>query len=463
MTERISNLRRANRRGWFGALLTGLVGWAASGQAESPVSPEARAESRDLIVWSWRADTAERIDGVTPMVVVSFNYGHRPKRVGTDYHTARPDHEIGREVFRTIDTLRRDEALPEGHLALRLWYVGGTADPMRPAAPRGLFPEGFAAEALRRGGFTEHTEDLVRRVMQRLHLGGVEPDFLVLDYESGANRWQIGRREGKFNPVAYRQDLETIFEEAGSTMPPTLRDLGPQALVPGHRDYLTALPRFNAWAFDRRSVALRRGIIEPFNDAFGRDVPASNYAEQVRAWPTHDLNGVVNPVRDRITGTWSSPVTYLKTLRGNRFRGMEPRAALAKAWTDRRNEVRAALAWSSDVAPWYSNPDDGRPEEVDVDTWRWAWAAGLMHDRKHGVCRMLLWSGASWTDAEVAFAQRVFASLHDLPPSKTAYAPNLQPVPTDEADAWLAGWIERAREAVGDPQLPGDPSAQPTR
>ncbi len=450
MVVRRDGIKRGSRRAgllaWLAAALS-VVGCASlAGTEGQPASSGTRATPGDLVVWSWRAQTAARIPGVTPMVWVDFNYGHKPKRTGTNYHTARPDHEIARDVLRKIDELRDAGRLHEGQLALFFWYVGGTADPMRPGAPRGLFPEGHAGEALRRGGFVEHTEQLVRRVMQRLNVEGVEPDFVVLDYEGGADRWRLGRREGQGNPAAYRQDVEQVFAQAGDAMPPALRSLGAAALHPGHAQYREAVHAFNVWAGERRSQALRRSVFEPTEQAFGRALPSSNYGESLRAWPTFDLNGWPAGPTERVAGRWSSPVTYLKDVKGNRYRGLSAEAALAQTWADQRNKVRSALAWSADVAPWYNNPDDGRPEGVDVASWRWAWAAGLMHDRAHGVRRMLLWSGhAGWSDEEVAFARPVFAALHAL---AADYRPNLEPVPLDQADAWLAGWVQRARDAM---------------
>lgn len=456
---------------WLALLgLLSLLGSGRPAAAQPDVMPVAPAppEARELVVWSWRDDTAARIDGVTPMVWVDFNYGHRPPRRGTNYHTARPDHEIARDVLNRIHRLRQAGRLPDGRLALHLWYAGRTHGLAGPDRQPPLFPEDRLPDALAQAGLIEHTQQLMRRVAQRLHLADVQPDFLVLDYEHGATTWQLGRRDRQPNPVAFRQDVQDVWRHAAEALPEALRD-------PARRDeLLDAHPArrrattiaFNGWAVQRRRLALRRAVFEPWWQAFGQTLPASNYADQVRAWATHDRNGWPQPVNDQLEGNWSSPVAYLSDLRGHRYHrdlgiDLTESQRLAAVWADHRNRVRAALAWSPDVAPWYSNPDFGRPEAIDPEAWRWAWAAGLMHDRRHGVARVLLWSDAAWSPDEIAFARRVFAALAVLPADQTAYSPNLQPVPLEEAPAWLAGWIEQTRQAIKAVDAPEAPT--PTR
>lgn len=434
----------------FVALLFTLMSIpAAAATPDDPIDPADLTPDDELVVWSWRADTAERIEGVTPMVWVRFNYGLSPKRTGTTYDTARPDHEIARETLNAWHRFSRNGQIEDGRVALLLWYAGSTYGLRGPDVEPPLFPGDRKPEALAAGGLTDHTEDLMRRVAQRLHLAGLEPDFLVLDYEDGASTWHLGKRDREKNPVAWRRDIERTWELAGGAMPAALRD-GPhrEALLqpwPRPRESVIA---FNVWATDRKRQALRNAVFEPWWEAFDRAIPASNYNDAVQAWPQFDHNGWPIPNHDRVAGNWSSPVSYFSARTTGKHLGLAPEQAMARSWLDRRNEVRAALAWSSEVAPWYPNPDHNRPEGIDADAWRWAWAAQLVHDRAHGVRRMLLWSGEAWSEEEVAFARRVFAALPDVPREDAGV---LRPVPEDEAAAWMAGWVERTKALVGSP------------
>ncbi|MEM1097715.1 MAG: hypothetical protein AAGH92_02885 [Planctomycetota bacterium] len=43
------------------------------------------------------------------------------------------------------------------------------------------------------------------------------------------------------------------------------------------------------------------------------------------------------------------------------------------------------------------------------------------------------------------------------------FRPNLEPVPVAEAPAWLAGWTERAKAAIGSASINADPPVDPIR
>lgn len=428
-----------------------LGGWLAcwaGGLGLAPMASDATTHDEDLVVYLDRADMAAQlppyeVSGVVPMVRLQFHYGHRPKRQGTTFHTARPDFEIAR------DALRQFDALPDGApVGLFLHGVGDAESIMGPELEPVLHPEGRSPEALARGGFVDFTQDMVRRVMQRLNVEHIQPDFVILDYETGWRKGALGRRDGEVNPVAYREDVEKLWQLARDVLPEALREAGPEFMLPYPSVEATMV--FHAWSLRRRGDALAAAVYEPVDAAFGRKVAASNYLDQVRAWTTTDLNGWPQPVVEKISASWSSPQAYLADMRGKRYHGMSVPSGLAKVWADQRDEIRAALSWSPNVAPWYSRPDYGCPEGTDVEAWRWAWAAGLLHDRTHGVRRMLFFSAGGWSQDELAFAGRVFTALQAMPAEATAYRPNIKPVPVEEADAWLAGWVERTKRLIDD-------------
>ncbi|MEM1099716.1 MAG: hypothetical protein AAGH92_13125 [Planctomycetota bacterium] len=406
------------------------------------------SEAPSLIIYVARAEHAALLprfeeSGVVPMLRARFHYAHGPRRQGTDFWTARPDFEIARDV------LRQRDALPKGApVGLFLHCVGEAHGVLGPIAQPALHPPGRSPEALARGGFVEFTRDHVRRVMQRLNVAGLEPDQIILDYEVGWRKGDLGIRDGQRNPVAYREDVETVWRAAIDVMPEELRALGPESMLPSPSPAVAWL--YNQWGLQRRNIALATAVYEPVHEAFGRRVAVSNYLEQVRAWPTRDLNNNVKPVIENIRETWSAPQAYLSDISGQRYRGLPQSKALAKVWADQRDEVRAALSWSPNVSPWHGRPDFGRPDGWGVEAWRWAWAAGLLHDRMHGVERVLLFSGGAWSEDEAAFASRVFIALQSLTPDQTSYRPNLEPVPNEEAEAWMAGWIARAKALIGE-------------
>lgn len=204
---------------------------------------------------------------------------------------------------------------------------------------------------------------------------------------------------------------------------------------------------FNRWFAPRRAAALRAAIFEPPWQAFGADLPGSNYEEQERAWVGHDINNW-RKEPGVISGNWSSPSLYLGA-NGHRYRVFHARdsrdSQRALRWLDCRNDVRSALARTPDVAPWYLNPAYGRDADEDLNEHRLQWAAGLLHDRSVGVSVILFWPERAWTREEIEFARPVLKYLPAMPsvrPDTLGTIP--ESVPTTE----VAKWTEQARQLV---------------
>jgi len=294
--------------------------------------------------------------------------------------------------------------------------------------PRGeppLYPNDRNIEAYARGGLIDFTKRWAMEFWRTLADLHVAPAFIVLDYEAGAGFWSLKRDFKRESTLSG----DTPDWAAGSIIAlqrlQTTMGILPGNYVPIDFVYWNqrwgfnhdAITFFNEWAENRRAAALQTSIIRPAWDAFKNKIPASNYDEQLRAWPGVDLNGwTITP--GSLSGNWSSPRTYLG-ITGQRYdvdyksRTLEFRRALS--WLDRRNDVRAALALTPNVAPWYSNPDYARDPSQDIHTQRLQWAAGLLHDRALGVNVMLFWSNRRWTDDEAAFARPILAYLHSVP------------------------------------------------
>ncbi|MEM8782762.1 MAG: hypothetical protein AAGE65_07870, partial [Planctomycetota bacterium] len=345
---------------------------------------------------------------------------------------------IAAEVVAKVEALGPDEPV-----ALLLRHAGISRPPGSEAGE--LFPRDpdRLPAALAAGGDTDHTAELMRRVAYRLYLAGVTPNALILDYEDGASYWQLGDRSDK---DAWAERIERLWQLNRETMPADLAgDATRDALA--KQQGRGAIVAYNAWAYDVRTAALRRAVFEPWSNAYGRTLPGGNYGESRRAWATADRNGWPQHVDAPLSGTWSCPVVYLNDWRGNRYLGLSVEQRVARAWLDHRNRVRSALmgaASALDVAPWYSNPDFGRPAGYDVDAWRWAWVAGLLHDRRQGVSRMLLWG--EWSDDELKFASPVFAALHAV----SADGDPAMPLPERDAAVYLAGWSAEATRLIQD-------------
>ena len=414
-----------------------LTAWASTVIAGEPA----------LRIFTWSDDTARRLPGAAAMAWASVTYAGHEKPPGMSFDSARPAREVAREVAKALQ-----HQVPERRAIL----LSGIGVASGPKGEPSLYPgDERIIEAYARGGLVDFTRQWSTQFWQALAEMHVEPAFIVLDYESGGNFWSLQSSNARDPRVPATAPDWTVglmvslfrLRDRIGTLP---GDFSPLDFFGGPGKWgLNPQPinAFNEWAGSVRARALRQSVFEPAWEAFRFEIPASNFDEQLRAWPAVDLNGwLTGP--GPISGNWSSPQTYLG-LTGQRYnvqyksRSIEYRRALR--WLDRRNDVRSALACSSNVAPWYSNPNYDRDLDQDPGIHRLQWAAGLLHDRAMGVNVMLFWSDRAWTSEEVAFAQPLLIKLQTLKPFPPAVITKLD---DESAEAILDNWLRYTKRLL---------------
>jgi hypothetical protein len=413
-----------------------LLLFAVSGASAIAEAPEVR-------IFSWRTDTAAQLPGVVPMTMVGVSYAGRDSSLGIPPDSARPALDAAREA---ATLLRRQDP---AHRAILLFGIGSTSGP-KGEPP--LYPtDNRNIESYARGGMTEFTQRWATEFWQTLAKLRLKPAFIVLDYEGGAGFWglkqdskrdagqQIAAPDWALNLINALQQLQEVM----GTLPGGYSPID-YVTKNGNWDFNhPAITSFNEWAAIRRAAALRMSVVQPAWDAFHNEIPASNFGEQLRAWPGVDLNDW-RITQGPISGNWSSPPAYLG-IAGQRYsvhyQSQTPEFRRALSWLDRRNDIRAALALTPNVAPWYSNPDYARDANQDIKTQRLQWAAGLLHDRAFGVSVMLLWSDRPWTNDEVAFARPILEYLRTMPANRPVVIHKLDESHPEQA---LAEWMQLA-------------------
>ena len=401
------------------------------------------AEESSLQIYTWRADTATELPGVTAMVWVDVGYMGSDKPPAGQANSARSPRQAARDASIALNRY------PPSKRAILLFGAGGRQGPN---GEPDLYPSGeLNIDAYARGGFVEFTKNWCEEFWQYLAKVKAKPAFIVIDYEGGGGFWAMRQdfvRDSSMptlmpdwavGPVSALMQLkERIGELPGG--------YGPAEYVSDNGRWMLnrpAIEEFNAWAARRRARAIRAALFEPAWAAFDQEIPASNYDDQVRSWPGRDPNDWTIAPGD-IAGSWSSPDTYLG-IAGQRYsvryqtRSLAFRHALS--WVDRRNDVRSALAKVPDVAPWYSNPDFGRDADEDIYVHRLQWAAGLLHDRSLGVSVMLFWSDRQWTTDEIEFAKPILTYLQSMPVRRP---PSIKKLNESEPEVALARWVKLA-------------------
>jgi hypothetical protein len=412
-------------------------------------SVSAFAGDAALRIFAWRADTASRLrlPSVIPMIWVPASYvlaGISPPR-GVAPETAIPARLAAREAAKSI------KLKEPTHRAVLLYGVGQASGwlgepPIFPANDLNI-------EAYARGGFTTFTQQWSAEFWKSLAEFQAEPDFIVLDYEEGGGYWGLRvdskRRSLTQGVPEWATSQIAALEQLQAKMGALPGNYRPIDFLDAKQNWLynhDAIDAFNEWTGARRTQALRASIVQPAWTAFQKEMAVSNFGEQLRAWPGVDSNGWVAPPTGAITGNWSSPCTYLGTA-GQRysvsFASKSAQYRRAVSWLDRRNDVRAALAVSKDVAPWYSNPDYGRDAGEDIASHRLLWAAGLLHDRAFGVDVMLFWSDGAWSGDEISFARPVLARLQSMSATRPG---EIEKLDVTQAEDALSKWMELAAQ-----------------
>ena len=410
-------------------LLCGLIAFAICW-----IPFAARAEA--LRIFAWRADTAVSFPGAVPMVWAN-PASYQP-------HGSIPGAKSPIDIAKAVAAQLHQYS--PGSRALIISYAGALAGPN--GEPPLFPPDQRLIQAYAIGGFTAFTTEWMTTFWQSLDASGNTPDIVILDYENAAGIWGLqslpqphavtmkGEPAWAATIVA---TLGSLYSELGS--PPTqYAPLDYVKQAGGWQWNASAVGAFNAWFAPRRTAALRTSIFQPAWKAFNTELASLNYGEQRRAWPGVDSNGwVLND--QEISGTWSSPPAYLLTT-GGRYTNPKDSASRdpirALEWLDRRNDVRSAFAVSTNVAPWYSNPDYGLEPGENLTEHRLRWAAGLLADRSIGISTMLLWSDRAWSADEVQFATPIFNYLKTM--TSIQVGP-IDRVPDSNAQDVLTTWL----------------------
>jgi hypothetical protein len=124
------------------------------------------------------------------------------------------------------------------------------------------------------------------------------------------------------------------------------------------------------------------------------------------AWSSDDLKDW--PISSGpISGNQSSPRDF-RGVTGQRndahYKSQTLDFHLTLKWLAHRNDIRATLALTANVAPWFSNRDYASDRDQDLQMQRLQWAVGLLHDRHLYLNVMIFRSDRPWTDDEIAFA-----------------------------------------------------------
>lgn len=308
-----------------------------------------------------------------------------------------------------------------------------------PSDPARLVVEGVQLEP-DRGWMIEFFRGLQQR--------GAVPDRIVLDIEENSGVFAI------FKDVPGMAGLQSprvaifrrVFDDPAvrARLPEELRafEAGDFAIHTGRgRDAYIAWNRFAATK-DRQ--AIRDAILAPAREAFGRDVPVSNW-EDVNT-PRRLVDSGDWPLEGALTPHASSPSTYLWLGHG------EPLGEKDRRWNQfirAINVVRGCLATpDQQVLPWVSYPlygGDHLPPLPDP----WLWEQLMRHFAASGVETYLFWNprptrqdfaaAKRWMD-EMEIARGVFTALEVAPPQR-----DLPEIPFD-ADVIETGGVRTTYE-----------------
>jgi hypothetical protein len=361
--------------------------------------------------------------------------------------TTKPAAEVAKAVATQLNKY------PSGMRVLIISFAGILVGPNGEPS---LFPrDNRLIQAYSIGGFTKFTTEWMTAFWQSLKAAGALPDFIVIDYEDAAGIWGLQTvPPPNAIPIA---GAPTWASNMVATMNALNQQIGHSPTGYSALDYVrqgsgwqwnvTAVDAFNQWFGPRRSAALRTSIFQPAWQVFGTEIASADYGEQRRAWPGVDSNGwLLND--QQISGTWSSPFTYLLTTGGRYSAPKDPKSrdsVRALEWLDRRNDVRAAYSVSANVAPWYSNPDFGLEAGEDPTEHRLRWAAGMLYDRSIGISTMFFWSAQPWTDDEVKFAKPILKYLATASTNPTVTVDRLS---ESSAQEILNTWANLARQIL---------------
>lgn len=249
----------------------------------------------------------------------------------------------------TAERVRNDQ--PD-RIVLRFFYE---MDP----ATRPPFDLSDPLDMISRGGYTEGLIEYWRTFATELKDLGVEPDFLVMDYETGIvlDRLPTEEREGFINSLIHSTgNLDPDF-------PVSIRSLTYEQFMnyraePGR----SAQNEYLKFAVKFRAKFLKKVFSDTFDDVYGRHIPISNYSEVNSSFPLIEFNS--RPIPDVTMAGVSSPISYLyerpdwgryyrttKNVRWNRL-------------IDVLNRNRSAAA-TGPVVPWIAAPGFG----IRIGTW----------------------------------------------------------------------------------------------
>jgi hypothetical protein len=284
---------------------------------------------------------------------------------------------------RVADAVR---AQNEEKVVLRFWKE---FDP----ASRYPFDISNARELINSGGFTEGLISYWAEFANELKAQGITPDYLIFDQEDGMSFWHIpvSQRSRFFNELLHPNQPHL------SDLPPSMQGMRAEefldyrnpATIPAFNDY-------NQYATDFRANLLRRVFHDTFRDAYGIDIPMSNYKDLIEGFDVYTYHN-----REYDTATVagiSAPEAYLDFRGDNAPRYL--RTTKNQRWNrliDQLNEVRSS-AQPGLTTPWIAPPGYGR---FGPDTWARAnqlgeelafWEVHMSHMLAMGIDTFILWN-----------------------------------------------------------------------
>jgi hypothetical protein len=308
-----------------------------------------------------------------------------------------------------------------------------------PTDPARLVVEGVQLEP-DRGWMIEFFRGLQQR--------GAVPDQIVLDIEENSMIWGIFAHTPTDTATATpRADaFRRVYDDPAvrAKLPESLRAFEPADFGIHTGRGRDAYIAWNDFAYERGLEAMRQAILLPAREAFGRDIPASNWDSINPARPVRFFNDW--PMRGALTPDISSPESYPGFVRHAPEREKDVR------WNrliQILNVTRACLATPDQrVEPWVASPtfaDEHLPPLPDP----WLWEQLMRHFAASGVETYLFWNprptrqdfaaAKRWMD-EMEMARGVFAALRVAPPQR-----DLPEIPFD-ADVIETGGVRTTYE-----------------
>jgi hypothetical protein len=266
---------------------------------------------------------------------------------------------------------------------------------------------------------------------------GAELTAIVMDEESNVTNWGF-ENYGK-NDKTLPAYLHQVWADAEvqMAMPDELRRFTIEMILQKDRDAVVA---YNQWSMTILCEMIRKTMVVPYTQVFGKVPIVSNWENFHGAFQTLDHNGWPNSTV-QVTD-WSSPCCYVGMFGNRQNQAMSGRKkdVYWNRFLDCINYVRSAMAFNGKCAPWISYRSWVDPFKIAPNRVQWLWNQLMLHIASTGVEKLIYWNpkqARGATDEDDAALGEFIAAVAKWP---KVQIPNLPEIPMD-ADEVATGAI----------------------